>query len=82
VLAEGLVIALVGALFGVGLAIALEGGFNRFFQWRYDTSLIFLRVTPHVVLQSIVIAIPLGILASIVASWTLLRRELLALIRR
>ena len=82
VFAEGALIAVAGAVFGVVFALASQGAFNRFFQWRYDTSLIFLRVTPHVVLQSIVIAIPLGILASIVASWTLLRRELLALIRR
>jgi len=82
VFAEGALIAVAGAVFGVVFALASQGAFNRFFQWRYDTSLIFLRVTPLVVLQSIVIAIPLGILASIVASWTLLRRELLALIRR
>jgi len=82
VFAEGALIAVAGAVFGVLFALASQGAFNRFFQWRYDTSLIFLRVTPHVVLQSVVMAIPLGMLASVVASWTLLRRELLALIRR
>jgi len=82
VFAEGALIAVAGALFGVIFALASQGAFNRFFQWRYDTSLIFLRVTPHVVLQSIAMAVPLGILASVAASWTLLRRELLTLIRR
>jgi len=82
VFAEGALIAVAGAVFGVVFALASQGAFNRFFQWRYDTSLIFLRVTPQVVLQSVAMAIPLGILASVVASWTLLRRELLALIRR
>ena len=82
VFAEGALIAVAGALFGVIFAFASQGAFNRFFQWRYDTSLIFLRVTPHVVLQSIAMAVPLGILASVAASWTLLRRELLTLIRR
>jgi len=82
VFAEGTMIAVTGALFGVAFALASQGAFNRFFQWRYDTSLIFLRITPPVVAQSIAIAIPLGILASVAASWTLLRRELLALIRR
>jgi putative ABC transport system permease protein len=82
VLAEGTLIAAAGALFGVLFALASQGVFNRFFQWRYDTTLIFLRVTPRVALQSIAVAIPLGILASVVASWTLLRRELLTLIRR
>jgi len=82
VFAEGALIAVAGALFGVIFALVSQGAFNRFFQWRYDTSLIFLRVTPQVVLQSVAMAIPLGILASVVASWTLLRRELLTLIRR
>ena len=42
----------------------------------------FLRITPRVVLQSLAMAVPLGIAASLIASWTLLRRQLLALIRR
>jgi putative ABC transport system permease protein len=82
VLAEGAIIALAGALFGVLFALASEGLFNRFFQWRYDTALVFLRVTPAVVWQSLALAVPLGMLASVVASWTLLRQQLLALIRR
>jgi putative ABC transport system permease protein len=82
VLAEGALIATVGAAAGVLFAIASEGLFNRFFQWRYDTTLIFLRITPAVVWQSMAIAVPLGIAASVVASWTLLRRHLLALVGR
>ncbi len=82
VFAEGALIAVAGALFGVLFALASQGVFNRFFQWRYDTALVFLRITPRVALQSVAMAIPLGILASLVASWTLLRRELLTLIRR
>jgi putative ABC transport system permease protein len=80
--AEGALIAGAGALFGVLFALASQGAFNSFFQWRYDTTLVFLRITPSVVLRSLALAVPLGILASIVASWTLLRRELLALIGR
>jgi putative ABC transport system permease protein len=80
--AEGALIAGAGALFGVLFALASQGVFNRFFQWRYDTTLVFLRITPSVVLQSLALAVPLGILASIIASWTLLRRELLGLIGR
>jgi len=82
VFAEGALIAVAGAVFGVLFALASQGLFNRFFQWRYDTSLVFLRITPGVVLQSVLMAVPLGAAASIVASWTLLRRELLTLIRR
>lgn len=82
VLAEGALIATVGATGGVLFAIATQGVFNRFFQWRYDTTLVFLRITPAVVWQSMAIAVPLGIIASVVASWTLLRRHLLALVGR
>jgi putative ABC transport system permease protein len=82
VLVEGALIATVGAAAGILFAISTEGLFNRFFQWRYDTTLIFLRITPTVVWQSMAIAVPLGIAASVLASWTLLRRNLLALVGR
>jgi len=82
VFAEGAVIAVAGAVAGVLFALASERFFNRFFQWRYDTALVFLRITPRVALQSVAMAIPLGILASLIASWTLLRQQLLMLIRR
>jgi ABC-type lipoprotein release transport system permease subunit len=82
VLAEGTLIATVGAVAGVLFALGSQGLFNRFFQWRYDTTLIFLRITPTVMWQSIAIAVPLGIVASVIASWTLLRRHLLTLVGR
>ena len=82
VFAEGLLIATAGALFGILLSVTLQGAFNRFFQWRYDTALVFVRITPAVVWRSVAFAVPLGILASVVASWTLLRRDILALVRR
>jgi hypothetical protein len=69
-------------VFGILFALGSEGLFNRFFQWRYDTTLVFLRITPEVAARSLLIAIPLGIAASVIASWTLLRRQLLALLRR
>lgn len=82
VLAEGALIAAGGAAFGILFALASEDLFNRFFQWRYDTTLVFLRVTPAVAWQSLLLAVPLGIAASVVASWTILRRDVLALVRR
>lgn len=82
VLAEGALIALVGAAFGVAFALATEGLFNRFFQWRYDTALVFVRITAKVVWQCVAIAVPLGVVATLVASRTLLRRSLLELVRR
>jgi ABC-type lipoprotein release transport system permease subunit len=82
VLAEGLLIAAAGAVFGVLVALAAEGGVNRFFQWRYDTTLVFVDVTARIALQSIAIAVPLGIVAGLVGSWTLLRRDIVTLVRR
>ena len=81
-LLEGVIIAVTGAAFGIALAAVAEGGFNRFFQWRYDTALVFVRISPQVAWQCIAMSVPLGIIASVVASWTLLRAEVLALIRR
>jgi putative ABC transport system permease protein len=82
VLTEGALIAVAGATGGILFAYLSEGLFNRFFQWRYDTALVFLRVTPAVVWKSLLFALPLGITASILASWALLRQNLLTLIRR
>jgi ABC-type lipoprotein release transport system permease subunit len=82
VFAEGVLIALVGVVFGVALAVLAQDGFNRFFQWRYDTSLVFVRITPAVVWQSVVYAVPLGVVAAIVSAWLLLRRDVLTLFRR
>jgi FtsX-like permease family protein len=82
VFVEGTLIALAGAAAGLLFALVTEDGFNRFFQWRYDTALIFLRITPGVVAQSVLLALPLGIGASLIASWALLRRHPLALTRR
>ena len=82
IFAEGVLIALAGAVFGILFALASEDLFNRFFQWRYDTTLVFLRITPEVASRSLMIAVPLGIVASLVASWSVLRQHLLALLRR
>jgi len=82
VVVEGALITVAGTLFGLLFALLTEGAFNRFFEWRYDTPLTFVRITPLVAGQSILLALPLGIAASLLASWTFLRRGLLALVRR
>ena len=82
VLAEGLVIAVAGAMFGIVLSIGLEGLINRFFQWRYDSALVFVHITPAISLQSVLISVPLGILATLASSSTLLRGDVLSLTRR
>ena len=82
VLLEGSLIAVAGALFGVLFALATEPAFNRFFQWRYDTSLVFVHVTPAIVARSVLMAVPVGVLASAAAAWTILRHRSLAQVRR
>jgi putative ABC transport system permease protein len=82
VLIEGLVIAGIGAVFGLLLALLSEGLINTFFQWRYDTALVFVRLTPKVAATCVAIAVPLGAAATVVASWALLRRGGLRLARR
>ena len=79
---EGVLIATIGSLFGLVLSLVSEGLINRFFQWRYDTALVFVRVTPEVAAICVAIAVPLGVSATVVASWALLRRNGLRLARR
>jgi putative ABC transport system permease protein len=81
-LAEGLVIAAAGAVFGVVLSTLMEGAINRFFQWRYDTALVFVHITPRIALQSMVIAVPLGVLATVASSWAVLGGNVFRLTRR
>jgi len=82
VFVEGLLVAGLGAIFGLALAAGAEGLINRFFQWRYDTALLFVRITPRVAATCLAIAVPLGVAAPVVASWALLRRGALRLARR
>ena len=79
---EGVLIASVGALFGLVLSLVSEGLINKFFQYHYDTTLIFVRVSPAVAAICVAIAVPLGVTATVVASWALLRRNGLRLARR
>jgi len=82
ILLEGLLVASVGAVFGLILALLSEQLINQFFQWRYDTALVFVRITKDVALTCVSIAVPLGASATVVASWALLRRGGLRLARR
>jgi ABC-type lipoprotein release transport system permease subunit len=79
---EGLLIASAGAIFGILVAAAAQGLVNRFFQGRYDTTLVFVRMTGTIVWESVGFALPLGVVAGLAASWTLLRRDVISLIRR
>ena len=55
VFVEGLIIAAAGAAIGIVIAARFRG-VNQFFQWRYDTALVFVRITPAIALRSISMA--------------------------
>lgn len=74
ILVEGLLVAIAGAIFGVVLAAGAQYGINRFFQARYDTPLVFVRVTSSIAFRCLAVALPVGIVTGAAASWTLLRR--------
>jgi putative ABC transport system permease protein len=82
ILVEGALIAAAGAAFGLLFAVAAEPAFNRFFQWRYDTALVFVRVTPAIAARCVLMAIPVGLAASGIAGWTILRRRSLLRVAR
>jgi putative ABC transport system permease protein len=82
VIVEGLLVAIAGAAVGVLIAAAAQHAVNRFFQARYDTTLVFMRVSPAIAMRSIAVAVPVGVVAGAVASWTLLRRGTSSLVRR
>jgi ABC-type lipoprotein release transport system permease subunit len=82
ILVEGLLVSAAGAAFGLVLAVASEVLINTFFQWRYDTALVFVAVTPDVAATCVAIAVPLGASATVLASWAMLRRGGLRLARR
>lgn len=82
VVVEGLLVAIAGAAVGVLIAAGAQHEVNRFFQARYDTALVFMRVSPGIAARSIAVAVPVGVVAGTVASWTLLRRKAASLVRR
>jgi hypothetical protein len=82
ILLEGLLVSGSGAAFGLIFGALSERLINAFFQWRYDTALVFVHITPAVAVRCLWISVPLGAAATVVASWALLRRNGLRLVRR
>lgn len=82
VLIEAILVAGGGAVLGLVIATLSETLINRFFQWRYDTALVFVRVTPAIAARCVAIAVPLGVTATVAVTWALLRRNALRLARR
>jgi putative ABC transport system permease protein len=82
ILIEGMVVAVAGAAIGILLAWAAQYGINQFFQARYDTPLVFVRVTPAIALRCLAVALPIGVMTGAAAAWLLVRRPPAGLVRR
>ena len=61
----------------LGSALRVFQAVQRVLSMRYDTALVFVRITPLIALRSVVLSVPLGVLAVVVSSWTLLRGGML-----
>ena len=64
------IVSLLGSIAGIGLGRLAVAIINPASQARYDTDLVFARVTPGVVLLAVGLSIPLGLLAG----WFVARR--------
>lgn len=64
------VAALLGSAVGIGLAYAAVAIINPVSQARFDTDLVFARITPDIVLMAVGFSIPMGLLAG----WLVARR--------
>ncbi len=76
ILAEGVLIVLTGVVFGVLLAVVSQDGFNRFFQWRYDTPLVFVRITPPVIWRAVRAILGVAAVGALLFDMLLLSRGL------
>jgi putative ABC transport system permease protein len=78
-LLEAVLVAALGSLLGVGLAIAASEVTNLYYQHYFDTTLVFSIVTPAILRFSILLSLGLGLLAGSLAAWRLIRTNPLVL---
>jgi putative ABC transport system permease protein len=76
---EAMAVALVGSGIGVVLASAAGSLTNLYYRRLFDTSLIFSRITPDIVLFSVALSLLLGIAAGALAAQRLVRTPPLVL---
>jgi putative ABC transport system permease protein len=81
-LLEAMVIAVVGAMIGTGLAALASAVVNWYYQRSFATALIFSLLQWRTILFAIVLSIVLGLGAGALAAWRLVRTPPLALWRR
>lgn len=72
-LLEAILVAALGSVIGVGLAVAASAVTNLYYQHFFDTTLVFSVVTPDIIRFSVLLSIGLGLLAGSLAAWRLIR---------
>ncbi|MEO8636297.1 MAG: ABC transporter permease [Gemmatimonadales bacterium] len=73
VLLEAVLVASLGSIFGVALAVAASVATNSYYQHFFDTRLIFSLVTFGIVRFSVLLSLGLGLAAGALAAWRLVR---------
>ncbi len=81
-LLEAMVIAVVGAMIGTGLAALASAVVNWYYQRSFATALIFSLLQWRTILFAVALSIVLGLGAGALAAWRLVRTPPLALWRR
>ncbi|HXI21946.1 MAG TPA: ABC transporter permease, partial [Gemmatimonadales bacterium] len=76
---EAVLVAAVGSLIGVGLALGASLATNAYYQRFFDTALVFSIVTPGILRFSVLLSLGLGLGAGVVAAWRLVRTSPLVL---
>jgi putative ABC transport system permease protein len=79
ILLEAVVLAVLGSVIGACLAYLAGAATNAYYGRFFETSLIFSRITPALILFSVTLSLALGLAAGAVAAWRLVRTRPLVL---
>lgn len=79
---EACLLALLGSIVGIGLALVAALATNAFYQRRFDTTLVFAHLTPDIVMLGVGLSLLLGVGAGALAAARLVRARPLSLWRR
>jgi putative ABC transport system permease protein len=78
-LLEAVLIAILGSLFGTGLAYLAGQATNAYYGRFFNTTLTFSSITPEIVGFSVILSLVLGAGAGAIAAWRLVRTRPMAL---